>query len=79
MVATMNAEANGDRRERFALAAAVHRFLIDGERVLLSLRRNTGYADGQWGVVAGHLDGDESVVAAMAREAREEMNASISP
>ncbi len=68
----MNAEANAPRRERFALVAAVHLFLLAGDRVLLSLRHNTGYADGLWGVVAGHLDGDESVVAAMAREAREE-------
>ena len=67
------------RRERFSLVAAVHLFLLDGERVLLSLRHNTGYADGQWSVVAGHLDGDETVFAAMGREAREEAGITIAP
>jgi 8-oxo-dGTP pyrophosphatase MutT (NUDIX family) len=71
--------ANGSRRERFALVAAVHLFLLDGERVLLSLRHNTGYADGQWSTVAGHLDGDETAVAAMRREAREEAGIALAP
>lgn len=69
---------------RFALVAAVHLFLLDGlggelggERVLLSQRRNTGYADGQYSVVAGHLDGDESVLMAACREAREEAGITI--
>ncbi len=64
----MTAEVHEARQGRSALVAAAHLFLIDGERVLLSLRHNTGYADGLWSVVAGHLDGDETVVAAMARE-----------
>ena len=67
------------RSERFALVVAAHLFLLDGERVLLSLRHNTGYADGQWGVVAGHLDGDETAVMAISREAREEANITIAP
>lgn len=79
MGATMNAEAHKARHGRFALVAAVHLFLIDGERVLLSLRRNTGYADGLWSVVAGHLDGDETVFAAMRREAREEAGIALAP
>jgi len=67
------------RRTRSALVAAVHLFLLDGERVLLSLRHNTGYADGQWSVVAGHLDGDETAVMAISREAREEVGIAIAP
>lgn len=67
------------RRERFALVAAAHLFLLDGERVLLLLRHDTGYADGQWSVVAGHLDGDETAVMAISREAREEAGITIGP
>jgi len=66
-------------RGRFTLVAAAHLFLLDGERVLLSLRHNTGYADGQWSVVAGHLDGDETAVMAISREAREEAGIAIAP
>ena len=67
------------RRERFTLVAAAHLFLLDGERVLLSLRHNTGYADGQWSVVAGHLDGDETAIMAISREACEEAGIALAP
>lgn len=58
--------------ERFTLIPAVHLFLLRGDEVLLSLRENTGYEDGNYSVVAGHLDGGERVVEAAIREAREE-------
>jgi 8-oxo-dGTP diphosphatase len=65
--------------ERFKLVSAAHLFLIRESRVLLLRRYNTGYEDGQYSVVAGHLDGGEPVKDAMIREAREEVGVSIAP
>jgi 8-oxo-dGTP diphosphatase len=65
--------------ERFKLLSAVHLFLIRDGQVLLSRRFNTGYEDGKYSVVAGHLNGDEEIKAAMIREAREEVGIEVSP
>ena len=64
-------------KERFKLISAVHLFLRCDEQVLLLRRFNTGYEDGKYSVVAGHLDGGEDVKAAMIREAGEEIGIRI--
>lgn len=58
--------------ERFKLVSAVHVLLVRDGRLLLLRRYNTGYEDGNYSVIAGHLEGNETVLAAAAREAREE-------
>lgn len=50
-----------------------------GAEVLLHLRRNTGYMDGYWATIAGHVEAGESVLAAAAREAYEEVGVVIAP
>ncbi|MHB8648010.1 MAG: NUDIX domain-containing protein [Thermomicrobiales bacterium] len=65
--------------ERFRLLAAVQLFLWRDDAVLLPRRYNTGYEDGNYSVIAGHLDGDEEVIAATIREAREETGIVIAP
>ena len=64
---------------RAAFPATVHLFLVEGGRVLLLRRFNTGYRDGSYSVVAGHLDGGEPVVEATVREAREEVGIALEP
>jgi len=58
---------------RHRTVADVHLLLVRDGRVLLGLRQNTGWGDGLWHIPAGHLDEDESLLAAAAREAFEEL------
>ncbi len=64
--------------DRFKLIADVHVFVKNDRNEILLLRRvNTGYEDGNYSVVAGHLDGHEEVIGAAIREAREEAGIEI--
>lgn len=63
--------------ERFLLRSAVYLFLIKENKILLSRRFNTGWMDGMYSLIAGHLDGNESVSSAMIREAYEEAQITI--
>jgi len=57
---------------RFKMRVAVHLILKNNNKVLLLRRYNTGYEDGNYSVVAGHVDGNETIISAMKREAKEE-------
>jgi len=58
--------------DRFKVYSAAHLFLTRKDEILLLRRYDTGYEDGNYSVVAGHLDGGESVKRTMVREAQEE-------
>lgn len=66
-------------QQRFTMVVAVHLLLIRDRQVLLSRRFQTGYEDGKYSVPAGHVDGRESVIHAMIREAHEEVGIVINP
>lgn len=62
---------------RTLLVAAAYVVLRRGDEVLLQLRRGTGYRDGHWAVLAGHVDPGESVHEAAVREAAEEAGVTV--
>jgi 8-oxo-dGTP diphosphatase len=64
-------------RAKFPIA--VHLFFIRNDQILMLRRYQTGYMDGYYSVPAGHLDGEEKVRNAGAREAQEEIGVRVDP
>ena len=65
--------------ERFRLIPEVHLLLQRQHQILLLQRQNTGYEDGNWSLIAGHVEGREPARVAMAREAWEEAGLRLDP
>ena len=65
---------NLDAKKRSGAVVNAYLLLRKEKKVLLSLRRNTGYFDGYYGLVSGHVEDQESASSAMIREAKEEAN-----
>lgn len=65
--------------ERYRSFVDVHLILRAGDRVLLGERRNTGFCDGFFHLPSGHLEEGESALAALVREAEEEIGVVVEP
>jgi len=61
------------------MATVVLLMLMHENKVLLMRRCNTNWLDGYYDLVGGHLDGNETLTAALCREAMEEIGITIQP
>lgn len=59
-------------KERHQNVPASYLVLIKDNKILLQRRFNTGYEDGKYSMVAGHVDEGENFTEAIIREAKEE-------
>lgn len=64
-------------RDKSRYPLAIHLFFRSGENILLLRRYNTGYEDGNYSVVAGHVEANESVIDAGIRESMEEVGVKV--
>ena len=65
-------------QERFSMLVTVHVLFIKDNEILLLRRKNIS-SDGLYSLVAGHVDGGETVTDAIIREAKEEADVKINP
>jgi ADP-ribose pyrophosphatase YjhB (NUDIX family) len=64
---------------RFTYIGSSYLFLVKDGKILLQRRFQTGFEDGNYGVPAGHMDGDETPREACARECVEEIGVALRP
>jgi len=65
-------------KERIKLIPTVYLILVKDNKTLLLRRYNTGFEDGKYSLIAGHLDHeDETLRQAVVREAKEEAGIEI--
>ncbi len=58
---------------------AVYLLLVRGDSILMLRRYDTGFADGSYSMIAGHVEAGEDLKTSMIREAREEAGIDLSP
>ena len=66
------------KKERLKAILAVYLIVRKEDKTLLYLRQNTGYCDGMYSLIAGHVEQGESLTEAIIREAKEEADIDIS-
>ena len=66
-------------KERHQNIPASYLVLIKDNKVLLQRRFNTGYQDGKYSMVAGHVDKGETFTEAIIRETKEEAGIELKP
>lgn len=63
--------------ERKPTIPAAYLLLEEDNKILLLRRFNTGYEDGNYSLIAGHLEDDESLTQCIIREAKEEAGITV--
>ena len=64
-------------QQRFVFNAAVSLLIIKAGKVLLTRRSNTGWEDGKYALVGGHIEDNETVFDTAVREAEEEVGITL--
>lgn len=64
-------------RNYYTVVPSSYLIFRDGEKILLSRRKNTGYYDGYYGLPAGYIEEGEYALQAAIREAKEETGVDI--
>jgi 8-oxo-dGTP diphosphatase len=67
------------KKLRHTIIPASYLVLKKDDQVLLIRRFNTGYQDGKYSLVAGHVDAGETFIQAIVREAKEEIGITLLP
>ncbi|MFC1644779.1 NUDIX domain-containing protein [Patescibacteria group bacterium] len=67
------------KKEKHKIIPASYLVLKKDEKVLLLRRFNTGYEDGKYSLVAGHVESGESFTQCVIREAKEEAGVDLDP
>ncbi|MBA4319541.1 MAG: NUDIX hydrolase [Flavobacterium sp.] len=66
-------------KERHKIVPASYLVLIKDNKILLQRRFNTGYEDGKYSMIAGHVDKGETFIQCIVREVKEEAGISLNP
>ena len=66
-------------KERHRIIPAAYVILRRGNEILMQRRLNTGYEDGNYGLVSGHVEKGEPYQEAIMREAKEEVGITLKP
>jgi 8-oxo-dGTP diphosphatase len=64
-------------KERHKIICAVYLIVIENGQIPFLLRLNTGWKDGHYGLISGHVEPNETLAEAMVREAKEEAGITI--
>ncbi len=72
-------ETQATKIQRHKIIPASYLVLIKDNKVLLQRRFNTGFEDGMYSFVAGHVDPNETFSIAIIRESKEEVGITLNP